>query len=64
MTEGTPFTFMGPKDVGDAGTALLKEKSAVELRLARPGQQIKQIDGDSACVTRNTSAPKRNFVWS
>jgi hypothetical protein len=26
MTEGAPFTLMGLKDAGNAGTALLKEK--------------------------------------
>lgn len=56
--------IMGLKDAELIGTALLQEKRAVELRLAHPGQQRKQKDGDSACVTRNTSAPKRNFVWS
>ena len=41
MTEGLTFTNIGLKDAGKTGTALLKEKSAVELRLARPGQQQK-----------------------
>jgi hypothetical protein len=37
MTEDLPFTFIGLKDVGNADTALIRKKSAAELRLAHPG---------------------------